>query len=87
MNADFFDDNNYTHDPRTQFMAWGVMYNGAWDYPISTRGYDLVHRVPTHPRGPFATESLANGSVFDRRFFRDHGQVWDAGTALLAPNE
>ncbi len=37
--TDFFDDNNYTHDPRTQFMAWGVMYNGAWDYPADTRGY------------------------------------------------
>jgi hypothetical protein len=20
-------------------MAWGVMYNGAWDYPADTRGY------------------------------------------------
>jgi len=28
-----------SHDPRTQFMAWGVMYNGAWDYPADTRGY------------------------------------------------
>src|ERR1700733_5089266 len=30
--SDFFDDNNYSHDPRTQFMAWGIMYKGAWDY-------------------------------------------------------
>ena len=37
--TDFFDNNSYTHDPRTQFMAWGVMYNGAWDYPADTRGY------------------------------------------------
>src|SRR5579875_1342300 len=22
--TDFFDNNNYTHDPRTQFMAWGI---------------------------------------------------------------
>ena len=37
--TDYFDNNAYTHDPRTQFMAWGVMYNGAWDYPADTRGY------------------------------------------------
>lgn len=37
--ADFFDDNKYSHDPRTQFMSWGLMANGAWDYPANTRGY------------------------------------------------
>lgn len=37
--ADFFDDNKYSHDPRTQFFSWGLMDNGAWDYPANTRGY------------------------------------------------
>jgi high affinity Mn2+ porin len=37
--TDFFDNNRYTHDPRTQFMGWAIMYNGAWDYPADTRGY------------------------------------------------
>lgn len=37
--ADFFDINQYSHDPRTQFMNWGLMSNGAWDYPANTRGY------------------------------------------------
>ena len=37
--ADYFDDNKYSHDPRTQFMCWGLMANGAWDYPANTRGY------------------------------------------------
>ena len=31
--TDFFDSNRYTHDPRTQFMGWAVMYNGAWGLP------------------------------------------------------
>jgi len=39
--ADFFDDNNFSHDPRTQFMNWALMDNGAWDYPANTRGYVL----------------------------------------------
>lgn len=37
--ADFFDNNSYAHDPRTQFMNWSLMSNGAWDYPANTRGY------------------------------------------------
>jgi len=37
--ADYFDDNTYSHDPRTQFLSWGLMDNGAWDYPANTRGY------------------------------------------------
>jgi high affinity Mn2+ porin len=47
--TDFFDNNRYTHDPRTQFMGWGVMYNGAWDYPADVRGYTWgwVHEFHT----------------------------------------
>ena len=47
--TDYFDNNEYTHDPRQQFMAWGVMYNGAWDYPADTRGYTwgLVQELHT----------------------------------------
>ncbi|HTL07924.1 MAG TPA: carbohydrate porin [Chitinophagaceae bacterium] len=37
--ADFFDDNSYSHDPRTDFMNWSLMSAGAWDYPANTRGY------------------------------------------------
>jgi high affinity Mn2+ porin len=36
---DFFDDNTYSHDPRTQFLNWALMDNGAWDYAADTRGY------------------------------------------------
>jgi len=37
--SDFFDQNSYSHDPRTQFMSWALMSNGAWDFPANTRGY------------------------------------------------
>jgi high affinity Mn2+ porin len=37
--ADFFDVNEFSHDPRSQFMNWALMDNGAWDYPANTRGY------------------------------------------------
>jgi len=37
---DFFDNNTFSHDPRTQFYNWALMGNGAWDYPANVRGYD-----------------------------------------------
>ena len=37
--ADFFDNNKYSHDPRTQFTSWALMDAGAWDYAANTRGY------------------------------------------------
>ena len=79
--SDFFDNNGYTHDPRTQFMAWGVMYNGAWDYPADTRGYTWgwVHELHTRNwsfRYASAAEpTVANGGRFDRRLFVDRGDV------------
>lgn len=39
--ADFFDQNRYSHDPRSQFLNWSLMSNGAWDYPANTRGYTV----------------------------------------------
>ena len=36
---DTLDDNTYSHDPRTQFLNWSLMDNGAWDYAADTRGY------------------------------------------------
>jgi high affinity Mn2+ porin len=81
---DFFDLNRYTHDPRTQFMAWGVMYNGAWDYPADTRGYTwgMVDEFNTHDWslrfGAVAEPRVANGGRFDRMVFRAQGLVFEA---------
>ncbi len=36
---DFFDDNTYSHDPRTQFMNWALMDAGAYDYAADQKGY------------------------------------------------
>lgn len=82
--TDFFDDNDYSHDPRTQFEAWAVMYNGAWDYAADTRGYTWGIVQEFHTRnwsfryGIAAMPKVANGSQFDRRLFRDHGQQFEA---------
>ena len=71
--TDFFDNNRYSHDPRTQFMGWALMYNGAWDYPADTRGYTWgwVHEFHTERwsvrYGSAAEPKVANGLRFDRR--------------------
>ena len=81
--TDFFDNNRYSHDPRSQFMGWGVMYNGAWDYPADTRGYTWgwIHEFHTRSwslrYGSVAEPKLANGLRFDRRLFRDRGDIFE----------
>lgn len=80
---DFFDNNRYSHDPRTQFMGWATMYDGAFDYPADTRGYTWgwVHEFHTEQwsfrYGGFGEPRVANGGRFDRRVLKDRGDVWE----------
>jgi high affinity Mn2+ porin len=39
--VDFFDNNAYAHDPRTQFMNWTLMAGGAYDYAADVKGYTV----------------------------------------------
>ncbi len=79
--TDFFDNNRYSHDPRTQFMSWGTMYNGAWDYPADTRGYTWgwVHEFHTRNwsvrYASVGMPRVANGLRFDRRILVNRGDV------------
>ena len=36
---DIFDNNQYSNDPRTQFMNWALMANAAYDYPADALGF------------------------------------------------
>ena len=38
-NTDFFDNNKYSHDCRTQFLNWSLMSNGAWDFAANLAGF------------------------------------------------
>jgi high affinity Mn2+ porin len=68
---DDFDDNAYAHDPRTQFLNWGLMYNPTWDYPANTRGYTYGGDVEANlfdwsaRYGVWAVPSQANQFPFD----------------------
>lgn len=76
---DIFDNNAYSHDPRTQFLNWTLMANGAYDYAADTRGYtwgaalewyrdDWAFRI-----GRFAQPRDSNGPVLDGRIFGHYG--------------
>lgn len=79
--TDFVDDNRYSHDPRTQFLAWSIMYNGAWDYPANVRGYtygialDFNQKYWALHYGIFAEPTFANGAQLDPKFLKANGQV------------
>ncbi|MDR3748364.1 MAG: carbohydrate porin [Acidobacteriota bacterium] len=81
--TDFFDNNRYSHDPRSQFIGWAVMYNGAWDYPADVRGYTWGWMHEFHTRNwsfryaSAAMPRVANGLRFDRRLFRNRGDVFE----------
>jgi high affinity Mn2+ porin len=77
--TDYFDNNTYSHDPRSQFMNWAMMYNGAWDYPADTRGYTIgtVEELKT-PTWALRAASVmepttANGPTLDTRIGRNRG--------------
>jgi hypothetical protein len=82
--TDFFDLNRYSHDPRKQFMGWGIMYNGAWDYPADVRGYTWGMEHELHTRrwtlryASVAEPRVANGLRFDRRLLRNRGDIAEA---------
>ena len=78
---DVFDDNAYSHDPRTQFMNWSLMDNGAWDYPANTRGYTYGATLEFNQKswairyGIFAQPAEANGAAFDPQILRANGSI------------
>ena len=38
---DYFDNNHYAKDPRSQFTNWSFLTHGSWDYAVDSRGYTL----------------------------------------------
>ena len=78
---DFFDDNSYSHDPRTQFYNWALMGNAAWDYPANTRGYtyglvtELVRKNWALRFGCVMMPTTPNGSKMDFNILRSNSSA------------
>lgn len=79
--ADTIDNNRYSHDPRSQFLNWSLMYNGAWDYPANVRGYtyggtaEFATLFYAVRYGIFAEPAVANGPDFDPHLLKANGQI------------
>lgn len=77
--ADLFDRNSYAHDPRSQFLAWSLMGNGAWDYPANVRGYtpaviaEYVGKRNELRAGIALLPTDANGNEMDTDIGRSRG--------------
>jgi high affinity Mn2+ porin len=72
--GDFFDNNAFAHDPRTQFMNEAFVTNTAWDYAADTHGYTIAVQAELNQKSwafRFAEAMVstdANGPIFDTHF-------------------
>ena len=79
--SDFFDKNSVSHDPRSQFMNWSLMSNGAWDYPANTKGYtlglvvELIKPKWTLRFSSVAVPKIANHPELEYSFGKAHSET------------
>ncbi len=71
--TDFFDNNAYAHDGRTQFMNWQLYCCGSYDITMDQPGYtwgamvDLNQRFWAFRAGYFLVPVVSNSDNFDMR--------------------
>src|SRR6266568_5114929 len=76
---DIFDDNAFSHDPRTQFLNWSLMTHGAYDYAADARGYSWGFAVEYFQdgwalrAGRFMMPRESNGLPLNPRIFASFG--------------
>ena len=77
--TDLFDDNAYSHDPRTQFLNWSLMTHGAWDFAADARGYSWGIAIEYFDdgwalrAGRFMMPKQSNGLALNPRIFYSFG--------------
>lgn len=77
--GDYFDGNIYAHDPRVDFMNWGIWASGAYDFPANLPGFTQGVMVE-YNRAAFAIRAAytqvpkePSSDVLDPRVFRRAG--------------
>ncbi len=69
--GDIFDNNTYSHDPRSQFLNWALMDMGSWDFSADSLGYipgavlDLNQKAWAIRGGVFMVPRVQNGLALD----------------------
>src|SRR5260221_5388910 len=75
---DIFDDNAFSHDPRTQFLNWSLMTHGAYDFAADARRYSWglaledFHDDWRLPAGRFIQPKEPNQLALDARIFKHY---------------
>ena len=73
---DFFDDNTYAHEFRTDFMNYAIVDSGAFDYAADQFDYtwgmvgELNQKTWAVRGGYFLVPTVQEGGEFDTNFFR-----------------
>ena len=76
---DLFDDNIYAHDPRVNFLNWGLMTHAAYDYAADSRGYsrgmalEYYHDEWALRAGRFIQPRLPNQLALNPHIFTIYG--------------
>jgi high affinity Mn2+ porin len=77
--TDMFDNNTYSHDPRTQFMNWALIDAGAYDYVADQKGYtggfvaELNQKAWAMRYGYFFAPKDPNSRFLDESFTGEGG--------------
>lgn len=77
--GDIFDDNTYAHDARTDFMNWGFLTHGAFDFAADSRGYSWGAAIEYYRddwvlrAGRFAMPKESNGLALDFALLKRYG--------------
>ena len=81
---DIFDNNAYANDPRTQFLNWSLLANGAWDFPADSLGYTTGLAIELNQPhwalryGLFQIPKHLNGMATDNSYLK----AWSMATEL-----
>ena len=79
--SDYFDDNTYNHDNRSQFLNWSIWESGAWDYPADAKGYTYGLMTEFNQKdwavryGAMSLPRVANGVALASNVSQTLGQV------------
>lgn len=78
---DIFDNNQYAHDTRNDFLNWSLWEAAAWDYPADQKGYSDGVAVELNQKdwamrgGWFLEPTSANQRDLDPQFLKRYGAV------------
>jgi hypothetical protein len=91
--SDIFDNNAYSHDPRTQFMNWSIMNQGSFDYAADARGYSWGTAVAWYHDswalrvGRFIQPNQPNQTSLDSAIFTHFGDQLEIEHSHVIANQ